>query len=133
MIYKLSDGQKTWAKRGKQGLTSSELMKLIEEQEGRCALSQVELFFDKRYGTPGKGKGKGCHPLYAAIDHISPKKKPCQLVCYDLNDLKGHLPTKIFKALERTKEWRDLMEEWRRVAETDRENINAFKSLLKDP
>lgn len=134
MNYELTCEQKIWAASKKQGVAPSELKKLIRKQKGRCALSKVELRFNKqRDGTPGKGKGKGCHPLYAAVDHIFPKEKPCQLVCYDLNDLKGHLPYKIFKDLKRTKSWRELMKKWRRAARTDPENISAFKFLLKDP
>ncbi|APH11925.1 hypothetical protein ASJ33_01530 [Dehalococcoides mccartyi] len=131
--YSLSDVQKVWAQRAKQGLSSSELQKLIIKQEGRCALSGALMIFDKTWGTP-KINGQGCHPLYAAVDHISPgnREHGHQLVCYDLNDLKGHLPKKVFTELQNTSAWKDLMQQWRSQSENDPTNIAAFKALLKD-
>ncbi len=112
--YCLSDAQKVWAERGKQGLNSSELQKLIIKQRGRCALSGALMIFDKTLGNPNVNK-QGCHPLYAAVDHISPgnREHGHQLVCYDLNDLKGHLPKKVFIELQKTSAWRNLMQQWR--------------------
>jgi hypothetical protein len=131
--YSLSDIQKVWAKKGKQRLGSSELQKLIIKQRGRCALSGALMIFDKACGNPNINK-KGCHPLYAAVDHVSPgnTKHGHQLVCYDLNDLKGHLPQKVFTELQKTSAWKDLMQQWRSQSENDPTDIAAFKALLKD-
>jgi hypothetical protein len=41
------------------------------QMRGLCALSGVPLRFDAASGTPVKG-GPGCHPLYAALDHVDP-------------------------------------------------------------
>jgi len=131
-IYTLSDVQKVWANRRKQGLNSSELQRLIIKQKGRCALSGALMIFDKACGTP-KPNGQGCHPLYAAVDHVYPgKENGHQLVCYDLNDLKGHLPYKVFTELQNTNAWKKLMTQWRLQSEEDPMDISAFKSLLKD-
>ena len=55
-----------------------------------------------------------------------------QLVCYDLNDLKGHLPCKVFIELQKTTTWKKLMQQWRSQSEEDPMDISAFKALLKD-
>ena len=91
------------------------------------------MIFEKEYGNPNINT-RGCHPLYAAIDHISPNyvKYGHQLVCYDLNDLKGHLPYKIFKELQIMEAWRQLMNEWRSLAEKNPMDIEAFKKALGD-
>lgn len=91
------------------------------------------MIFEKEHGNPNVNT-RGCHPLYAAIDHISPSDDSYghQLVCYDLNDLKGYLPYKIFKELQLTGAWRELMDEWRSLAEKDRMDIEAFKKILRD-
>jgi hypothetical protein len=131
--YCLSDVQKVWAERGKQGLNSSELQKLIIKQRGRCALSGALMIFDKTLGNPNVNK-QGCHPLYAAVDHVSPgnREHGHQLVCYDLNDLKGHLPKKVFIELQKASAWRNLMQQWRFQSENNPMDIGAFKALLKD-
>ena len=88
--------------------------------------------FDSQSGTPIEG-GQGCHPLYAALDHIAPGSMAggFQIVCYDLNDLKGHLPPALFDALRNTPEWQNLMRAWNRQAEEDPDNREAFKTLIK--
>lgn len=132
-ICNLTDAQKAWAKRRKQGLNPSDLHRLIIKQRGRCALSGALMIFDKVYGNPNINK-KGCHPLYAAIDHVSPGNSEYghQLVCYDLNDLKGHLPRKVFIELQETPAWKNLMHQWRSQSENNPMDIAAFKALLKD-
>ena len=131
--YSLSDHQKVWAERGKQGLKSAELQKLIIKQRGCCALSGAHMIFDKALGYPNINS-RGCHPLYAAVDHVSPGNNVHghQLVCYDLNDLKGHLPKKVFIELQKTSAWKNLMQQWRFQSETNPMDIAAFKALLKD-
>jgi hypothetical protein len=131
--YCLSDVQKVWAERGKQGLNSSDLQKLIIKQRGRCALSGAVMIFDKAWGNPNINR-QGCHPLYAAVDHVSPgnREHGHQLVCYDLNDLKGHLPKKVFIELQKTSAWKNLMQQWRSQSENNPMDIAAFKALLKD-
>jgi hypothetical protein len=131
--YELTPAQAEWASKRKHGLSSSKLKDLIKKQKGRCALSGAEMIFEKEHGNPNINT-RGCHPLYAAIGHISPSNDlyGYQLVCYDLNDLKGHLPHKIFKELQLMAAWVQLMNEWRSLAEKDRMDIDAFKNVLRD-
>jgi hypothetical protein len=131
--YKLTPAQMQWASKRRHGMSPSRLKELIIKQRGRCALSGAEMIFDKEHGNPNVNT-QGCHPLYAAVDHISPSNSSFgyQLVCYDLNDLKGHLPYKIFRELLLTGAWRQLMREWLSLAEKNHMDINAFKELIKD-
>ncbi|MFC1970058.1 hypothetical protein ACFLVV_02440 [Chloroflexota bacterium] len=131
--YRLTPDQKAWANKRRQGLNPSHLEKLIIKQRGRCALSGALMIFDKAHGNPNINR-RGCHPLYAAVDHVSPSNEEYghQIVCYDLNDLKGHLPNKVFMELQNTSAWKNLMQQWKSQAEKDRMDINAFKALLKD-
>ncbi|MGA3084733.1 MAG: hypothetical protein ABSE95_08040 [Thermodesulfobacteriota bacterium] len=131
--YELTPAQAEWASKRRHGLSPSRLGELIKKQKGQCALSGAEMIFEKEYGNPNVNT-RGCHPLYAAIDHISPNDDSYghQIVCYDLNDLKGHLPYKVFKELQIIVAWRKLMDEWRSLAEKDRMNIEAFKKILRD-
>jgi hypothetical protein len=131
--YELTSAQAEWASKRRHRLSPSKLKELIKKQKGRCALSEAQMIFEKEYGNPNINTS-GCHPLYAAIDHISPNddRYGHQLVCYDLNDLKGSLPYKIFKELKATRAWQQLMNEWRLLAEKDPMDIEAFKKLLKD-
>lgn len=128
----LTEQQKEWADKRKQGASPKTLRDLLIEQEGKCALSGVNMIFDKKEGTPIKG-GRGCHPLYAAVDHIDPGNRigGYQIICYALNDLKGHLPPDCFKALSATKVWQKLMDKWRDQAQKDNADREAFKRLLR--
>ena len=130
--YYLTKAQIEWTK-NKKKLSPSRLRELIIRQKGRCSLSNAPMLFEKKYGNPNINEA-GCHPLYAAIDHISPNDESYgyQLVCYDLNDLKGHLPVKVFKELQETSAWKSLMQQWKSQAESDPFDIHAFKTLLKD-
>jgi hypothetical protein len=122
--------QVAWSAKRKQGLGTTRLRELIVRQNGCCALSGARLIFDKRHGTPAPGVS--CHPLYAAIDHIAPQNNAAgfQLVSYDLNDLKGHLPIGLFRALARSSEWITLMQAWRELAERNPNDISGFKALI---
>jgi len=101
---------------------------LIQKQNGRCALTGAPLFFEAKYGTPQRGKG--CHPLYASVDHIDPggDGTELQIVCYDINDLKGHLPLPLFESLKRTKAWKKFKVKWKKIAE---EKISLEKKREK--
>lgn len=127
----LTDIQKDWASKRKQNISPHVLTKLVMRQNGRCKLSGAKMIFDKGEGTPQEGRG--CHPLCAAVDHISPGNPAVgvQLVCYALNDLKGHLPLDCFQALAKTKEWRKLMRRWRDQALKDPDNHRAFVNLIR--
>lgn len=105
---------------------------LIVEQGARCAFSGARLRFDVTSGTPISG-GAGCHPLYAAVDHCAPGRddRGHQIVCYDLNDLKGHLPYECFEDLRATPSWQRLMAKWRQQAKVDPENREAFLNLRR--
>lgn len=103
---------------------------LIKKQNGRCALTDAKLLFGAKNGTPKKG-GPGSHPLYAAVDHVKPQSKEhgFQILCYDINDLKGHLPPILFNALIKTEEWKSFVKEWKELAGSfaDRQ---MFKELI---
>ena len=68
-----------------------------------------------------------------AVDHIDPGNRNggFQIICYALNDLKGHMPTGCFNALTRTDEWKELMQMWKIQAEVDPHDREAFKRLLR--
>jgi len=72
------------------------------------------------------------HPLYRAVDHIEcgNVERGCQVVCYALNDVKGHIPFECFEALKRTTEWKELMEQWREQAEKNPHDRQAFRGLI---
>ena len=131
--YQLTTAQIEWASKRKHGLSPSKLKELIKKQNGRCTLSGAEMIFEKTHGNPNINT-RGCHPLYAAIDHISPSNDAYgfQLVCYDLNDLKGHFPYKVFKEVQLTEAWKHLMKQWRIIAEESPMNIEALKNVLRD-
>lgn len=103
----------------------------MRQQGERCALSGARLLFDRELGTPLKG-GLGVHPLYPAVDHIEcgNQERGCQIVCYALNDVKGHLPFDCFEALRATKPWEEFMRRWRLQAENNPYNREAFTSLV---
>lgn len=107
-------------------------LELIASQAGCCALSGVQLRFDAVGGTPIAG-GLGCHPLYAALDHVAPGSdhEGYQVVSYALNDLKGHLPYDCFLALTLTTAWQRLMDAWRAQALQDPEDRESFYALLR--
>jgi hypothetical protein len=128
--FVLSPEQIAWSVKRKQGLGPIRLREMIARQNGCCALSGARLIFDKRQGTPSVGIS--CHPLYAAIDHVAPQNSAAgfQLVSYDLNDLKGHLPVGLFRALARSAEWIALMKAWRELAERNPNDISGFKALI---
>ena len=128
----LTDEQKRWASKRRQGVPAKKLRELLIKQEGRCALSKVKMICNNIEGTPVSG-GRGCHPLYPAVDHIDPGNSvgDYQIVCYALNDLKGHLPPDCFKALKKTKAWKNLMQMWAAQARNGRNNREAFKRLLR--
>jgi hypothetical protein len=90
------------------------------------------MLFDVAEGTPETG-GRGCHPLYPAVDHIDPGNPHGghQIVCYALNDLKGHLPFDCFEALKLTEAWKKLMAQWREQAANNRTDREAFRRLLR--
>lgn len=107
-------------------------MDLISGQKGRCALTDAPLFFDSTSGTPQAG-GPGSHPLYASVDHVHPGRGgKVQILCYDINDLKGHLPAILFDALKKTIEWKVFVAAWKEIAEQFPQDIQKFKDLIKE-
>jgi hypothetical protein len=131
--FELSPAQEKWAKRGRQGAAPIELRRMLKKQKGRCALSKVLLMFGAQHHGTREKNGRGCHPLYPAVDHKDPGNPNggYQIVCYALNDLKGHLPTECFKALRSTKAWKSLMQEWRAKAETGPKKREKFERLVR--
>lgn len=127
-----SEEQKKWASKSRQGAKKEILLELLKKQEGKCAISKVEMIFKPVEGRPVKG-GRGCHPLYPAVDHIDPGNSNggYQIVCYALNDLKGHLPVDCFNQLMRTSAWKKLMKQWADQAQKDWTDREAFKKLLR--
>jgi len=98
--FRLNQLQEQWASKKRPGVPASKLRKTLIAQKGLCALSQVALIFDVSERTPEKG-GHGCHPLSPAVDHIDPGNPSggFQIICYALNDLKGHPPLECFDVL----------------------------------
>lgn len=133
-VFDVSADQQRWAEAAqrKYKKPKSYWLNLIRQQQGRCAFSGAILRFDAPSDTPIQG-GAGCHPLYAAVDHCAPgtDEKGYQIVCYDLNDLKGHLPYACFEDLRSTPSWRRLMAKWRQQAEEDPDNRLAFLALRR--
>ena len=129
----ITENHKRWIKsaRRKYKQTTQFWTALIQEQDGKCALTGVPLLFNAKNGTTQKG-GLGCHPLYASVDHINPKRTDhgFQILCYDINDLKAHLPLPLFNALIKTKEWKRFTKEWKRLAKSSPNNREAFKKLI---
>lgn len=134
MAFEINSHHKRWASNAKQryGRAREYYLELVRVQEGRCAFSDVPLLFDAADGTPVKG-GHGCHPLYAALDHRAPgsDEQGHHVVCYALNDLKGHLPHDCFIALVETAAWQRLMAAWRHQASLDSSNRKSFYALVR--
>ena len=130
-LYKLSPDQERWTSKKRQGASPTRLKQILCDQKGLCSLSGAPLLFDVIEGTP-KVNGPGCHPLYPAVDHIDPgnPKGGFQIICYALNDLKGHLPLDCFLALSETKAWKNLMQAWKEQAERDPRDRSALMRLL---
>ncbi|WP_367870855.1 hypothetical protein [Luteolibacter sp. Populi] len=132
MSYQTTEDQGRWAANSKKryGRTKQYYLELIRTQEGRCAFSGVPLLFDPALGTAKKG-GAGCHALYAALDHTA---AGCDdlghgIVCYALNDIKGHLPHDCFVALRETGAWQQFMAKWRVQSEQDSLDTTAFYAI----
>lgn len=104
---------------------------LILKQGGKCGLTGAPLLFDANSGTAKRG-GQGCHPLYASVDHINPNREDYgfQILCYDINDLKAHLPLPLFNALTKTREWKEFVQYWKRAAESSPNERKVFKQLI---
>jgi hypothetical protein len=123
-----------WAKSAarKYGRSISYWIDLIKTQNGRCAFSGAKLRFDAASGTAQAG-GPGVHPIYAAVDHCSPGCDVLghEIVSYDLNDLKGHLPPDCFADLRECPSWKRLMENWRRQADQAPEDRAAFLAVRR--
>lgn len=129
--FKINQDHERWIKNARQKYkqTAEFWRKLIQDQEGKCELSHIKLLFDAENGTCKKS-GHGCHPLYASVDHKNPSREDhgFQIICYDINDLKGHLPIPLFEALKKTPEWRRFVEKWKKLPPDD---IKGFKGLIK--
>lgn len=117
----ISNKQIEWASKKKQDISPQIIQELISDQEGKCALTKVELIFDVLEGTPTKNKG--CHALYATVDHKSPSKKndknvskdDVQIICYAINDMKGHLPKRLFESILKTEAWQIFIAGWKSI------------------
>ncbi len=132
--FQITKNHERWAERAHRRRRKKSVQfwtELIKKQDGKCALTRAPLFFDRRSGTPQKGR-LGCHPLYAAVDHITPRREDLgfQILCYDINDLKGHLPPPLFNALTQTKEWKRFSRTWKKLAGSFRDR-RTLKKLIK--
>jgi hypothetical protein len=133
-MYKLTDDQEQWAEKRKQNLSPDILRELIKRQKGKCKLTNTEMLFNKaNHGTAGNGIG--VHPLYATVDHIDPKNKgkmnlnieDVQLLCYAINDMKGHMPFRLFNViLKEQKEWNKFKTKWQKITKR-----NEYYELIK--
>jgi hypothetical protein len=136
-MFTITSDHQRWAKSAarKYGHTKAYWLELIAKQRGLCGFSDTVLLFDAESGTPKKG-GEASHPIYAVIDHCAPgcDDRGHEIVCYDLNDLKGNLPFDCFKALRATPAGLELMSRWRAQAEknpADREAFLAARRWLR--
>jgi hypothetical protein len=134
MSFVISDDHIGWAKRAarKHRIKTSEILEAIESQKGCCNISGVPLLFAAKWGM--SQKGRGCHALYAAIDHENPldKNSKFQIVCYDLNDLKGILPNSLFSALRSTSEWKKFISNWKDAGSKKPVDLKKLKQLLHE-
>lgn len=132
--FQLTADHRRWAAgaRRKYHGTAEAWLGLIERQGGLCAFSAAPLLFDAASGT-AVANGQGVHPLYAAVDHIAPgsDEHGHQIVSYDLNDLKGHLPLRFFRDLQASASWQQLMGEWRAQALKDSGDRSAFQRIRR--
>ncbi len=130
--FRLNAMQERWASKGRQGASAALLKRILIEQQALCGLSHAPLLFDLSECTPQKG-GRGCHPLCPAVDHIDPGNPTggFQIVCYALNDLKGHMPPECFDVLRASEPWRTLMMKWKAQAEKDPKDRDALMRLLR--
>jgi hypothetical protein len=132
MGFSFTDNHRRWsaAAARKHGGSVTYWLEMIGRQRARCAFSGAPLLFDAESGTSQKG-GVGCHPLYAAVDHCDPGNDHLghEIVSYDLNDLKGHLPVDCFADLRHTPAWGRLMGQWREQALLDpaRESLRRIR------
>ena len=129
--FRLSPDHEKWASKSHQKASPSVQRKILLDQQGLCALSGVQMRFDIAERTPANGLG--CHPLSPAVDHIDPGNPNggYQIICYALNDLKGHMPVECFEALRKTDAWKKLMQAWREQAEADPADQESLKRLLR--
>lgn len=132
--FLVGDEHRRWARNAqrKYGGTMRYWLELISKQRGCCAFSGVRLRFDPASGTPKAG-GPGAHPLYAAVDHTAPGSDELghEIVSYDLNDLKGHLPPDCFAELRAARPWKRLMRAWRDQATNDPNDRAAFRRIRR--
>ena|SRR5579862_3127768 len=135
--FEFTADHRRWARaRQRQyGGRTAEYLALIAAQRALCAFSKVPVIFERADGggcTPGC---RGCHPLYAALDHCAPGSRfhGLQIVSYALNDLKGHLPLDCFQQLSQTAAWQRLMRAWRRQQRLNVADRDAFRALLRPP
>jgi hypothetical protein len=130
--FHLDDHHRRWARNAakRYGHGQNYYLDLIAGQRGLCAFSGARLFFDADHGRAIFG-GKGCHPLYAALDHTAAGSDDAghSIVCYALNDIKGHLPLDCFNALKSSSAWQVFMEAWLHQADENREDRAALKGL----
>lgn len=79
-------------------LTPSYLLKLLTDQNGKCALTGWDLEF-----TRGGDFGSGTNPLGCSIDRKDSQlgyiSGNVQLVCWKVNKIKSNLPDSEFKDL----------------------------------
>jgi hypothetical protein len=133
-LFALTQDHERWVKSAcrKYGRSREYWRDLIRRQRGTCAFSGAPLFFDATSGTPVKG-GPSQHPLYAVVDHCAPGSDAYghEIVCNDLNDIKGHLPYDCFQALRRAKAWQQFILRWRQQAERNPDRA-ALRALRRD-
>lgn len=124
----IAEQEKWIIRRARGGVTRDALRNLLAKQNGCCAMSGVKLLFGAKEGTYGE---TGCHPLYAAVDHLQPgNDSDLQIVCIDLKELKGQLSKEMFNALKKSRPWQKLMEDWRKQEKKNPKNKAAFKQLI---
>lgn len=132
MNTELNSVQNGWCTRAqfKHRQTREYFRDMLRYQNCRCAFSDVKMLYSPEFGTAAEG-GRGCHALYATVDHTIPGRDSDihVVVCYALKDIKVHLPIDCFEALQKTLAWKNFMQRWRDQAKRDATDSIAFYRL----
>jgi hypothetical protein len=103
-----------WKANKRHHLPREYLRKILQRQRYKCAWSGLDLDFTPQVGQSFR---------YATLEHCKPKSnvEGHEVVCYQLNMLKGRLNLRLFRALQKTNEWKELMIVLRAVNSVDLE------------
>lgn len=55
-----------------------------------------------------------------------------QIVCYAINDMKGHLPEKLFNVIIKSDVWKKFANGWKDLSVNGKDEIEKFKDYIKN-